>query len=61
MLFEGQGSTKKPRKGYREPPLITEKHRKVLFQLLTVLEELIDENEGEEDMKGMNYNIKYNP
>ncbi|PAV18425.1 WD40 domain containing protein [Pyrrhoderma noxium] len=36
---------------YRESPLVTEKHRKVLRQLLTVLEELIDENEDKEDMK----------
>ena len=35
--------------------MVTEKHRKVLRQLLTVLEDLIDENESNEDMKGINY------
>ena len=44
-----------PEKGYRQPSLVTEKHRKVLRQLLVVLEDLIDENEGKDNMRGINY------
>ena len=54
---EGRGSIRDPEERYRESPLVTEKHRKVLRQLLTVLEDLIDENESKENMKGINYNI----
>lgn len=57
MPFEGRGSSKYPRKGYRKSSLTKERRIQVLRQLLTVLEDLIDENEGKEDTKGRKYNI----
>ena len=55
-FLEGRSLIRDAKGRYRESPLVTEKHRKVLRQLLIVLEDLIDENEakGDKAMRGIN-------
>ena len=59
--LEGRGSIRDPEERHRESSLVTNKHRKVLRQLLTVLEDLISENEAKEDRdkKGID-KLEYN-